>query len=92
MAAKKRRKTSPKAQKMVKRVMEEFEEGELVSGKTGRKVKSKKQAVAIGLSEARKAGLKVSKPKRKAKKKVAKKTVKRKTTKRTSKKRKAAKR
>jgi hypothetical protein len=74
MAAKKR-KTSPKAQETVKRVMEEFKEGELESGKTGKKVKSKKQAVAIGLSEARKAGKKVAPKKRKAAKKSVKKAA-----------------
>jgi hypothetical protein len=86
MAAKKtRRKTSSKAQKVVKRIMEEFKEGELESGKAGKSVKSQKQAVAIGLSEARKEGLKVAKaPKRKkaTKKKAAKKSVKRAGTKR----------
>lgn len=45
----------------VKKVMEEFKEGELHSGsKKGPMVKNRKQAIAIGLSEARKAGEKVS--------------------------------
>ena len=39
--------------------MHEMEEGKLKSGKSGKKVTSRKQAVAIGLSEARKAGGKV---------------------------------
>jgi hypothetical protein len=49
----------------VEKVMHEFKEGTLKSGKNGKggKVKSKKQAIAIGLSEARKEGAKV--PKRK---------------------------
>lgn len=48
-----------KAQETVKEVMEEFKKGELKSGKSGKAVKSRKQAVAIGLSEARKKGAKV---------------------------------
>jgi hypothetical protein len=54
-------KYSKKSQKKVKKVMEEFKEGKLKSGKDGKggKVKSRKQAIAIGLSEARKAGAKV---------------------------------
>lgn len=44
----------------IKKVMHEFKEGELHSGsKKGPKVKSRKQAIAIALSEARKAGQKV---------------------------------
>lgn len=54
-------KYSKKAQKKVRKVMHEFKEGKLKSGRKGRggKVKSRKQAIAIGLSEARKAGTKV---------------------------------
>lgn len=53
-----------KEPKKMKKVMKEFKMGKLHSGsKKGAKVKSKKQAVAIGLSEARKAGEKVSKKK-----------------------------
>lgn len=48
----------PKAQEKVGETMHEFKEGTLRSG-TGRKVKNPKQAVAIGLSQARKAGAKV---------------------------------
>ena len=48
-----------KAQETVKEVMEEFKEGVLKSGKGGKKVTNRKQAVAIGLSEARKKGAKV---------------------------------
>ncbi len=52
-------KYGPKSQKKVKKVMEEFKEGKLESGRSHKKVTSRKQAVAIGLSEARKAGAKV---------------------------------
>ncbi len=52
-------KYSKKSQGKVKKVMEEYKEGTLKSGRSGKKVKSRKQAVAIGLSEARKAGAKV---------------------------------
>ncbi|HVT01625.1 MAG TPA: DUF6496 domain-containing protein [Patescibacteria group bacterium] len=52
-----------KAQEKVGKVMHEMKEGKLKSGRSGKKVTSKKQAVAIGLSEARKAGGKVPKKK-----------------------------
>jgi Family of unknown function (DUF6496) len=48
-----------KAQQKVKRAMHERKHGTLKSGRSGKKVKSRKQAIAIGLSEARKAGGKV---------------------------------
>lgn len=48
-----------KAASKVKKVMHERKEGTLRSGKSGKKVTSRKQAIAIGLSEARKAGAKV---------------------------------
>jgi hypothetical protein len=48
-----------KAQSKVKRAMHERKQGTLRSGRSGRKVKSRKQAIAIGLSEARRAGGKV---------------------------------
>ena len=48
-----------KAQSKVKKVMHEEKHGTLKSGKSGKKVTSRKQAIAIGLSEARKAGAKV---------------------------------
>lgn len=47
------------AQAKVKKAMHERKEGTLKSGKSGKKVTSKKQAIAIGLSEARKEGGKV---------------------------------
>ncbi len=53
-----------KAQAKVEKVMHEYKEGTLKSGRSGAKVKSRKQAIAIGLSEARRAGVKV--PKKKA--------------------------
>jgi hypothetical protein len=52
------RKYSKSASKKVERAMHERKRGTLKSG-SGRKVKSKKQAVAIGLSQARRAGKKV---------------------------------
>jgi hypothetical protein len=57
-----------KASQKVKRAMHERKEGTLRSAGSGKKVKSRKQAIAIGLSEARRAGGKVPK-KSKAKKK-----------------------
>jgi Family of unknown function (DUF6496) len=48
-----------KAQKTVEEAMKRFKKGELKSGKSGKIVKSKEQAVAIGLSEARAKGAKV---------------------------------
>ncbi|MEP7167180.1 MAG: DUF6496 domain-containing protein [Candidatus Woesebacteria bacterium] len=47
------------AQSKIHKVMEEFKEGKLKSGKSDTKVTSRKQAVAIGISEARKEGDKV---------------------------------
>jgi len=57
-------KYSKGAQKKVEKVMHEKKKGTLKSGSSGKKVKSRKQAIAIGLSEARKSGAKV--PKKKA--------------------------
>lgn len=54
-----------KAQGKVKRAMHERKRGTLRSGRSGRKVKSRKQAIAIGLSEARRSGAKVP-PRKKA--------------------------
>jgi len=48
-----------KAQQKVKRAMHERKRGSLRSGRSGKRVTSRKQAIAIGLSEARKAGSKV---------------------------------
>ena len=57
------RKYGPKAQKKVKRAMHERKRGKLRSGRSGKKVTSRKQAIAIGLSEARRSGAKVPKKK-----------------------------
>jgi hypothetical protein len=53
------KKYSAAASKKVAKVMHELKEGTLRSGRSGSKVKSRKQAIAIGLSEARRAGKKV---------------------------------
>ena len=84
-----------KAQSKVEKAMHERKSGSLRSGSSGKKVKSRKQAIAIGLSEARREGGKV--PSKKTAKKSAKKSTKRaakkstkrgarKSTKRTAKK------
>ena len=57
------------AGKKVEKVMREFKRGTLKSGRSGAKVKSRKQAIAIGLSEARARGAKVPAKKKKAAKK-----------------------
>ena len=57
------RKYSPAAGKSVEREMKAMKEGKLKSGRSGKKVTDRKQAIAIGLSEARKAGKKVPPPK-----------------------------
>jgi hypothetical protein len=58
-----------KAQSEVKHAMKKKKKGTLHSGKSKKKVKSKKQAIAIGLSKARKKGAKVPKKKKKSSKK-----------------------
>ncbi|HJR33891.1 MAG TPA: DUF6496 domain-containing protein [Gemmatimonadales bacterium] len=68
------------AQKKVEKVMRERKRGTLRSGGSGKKVTSRKQAIAIGLSEARRAGGKVPK------KRTTKRTTKRKTSSRSKKK------
>jgi uncharacterized protein DUF6496 len=55
------RKYSRKASTSVERAMKKRKAGTLKSGRSGRKVKSRKQAIAIGLSEARERGAKVPK-------------------------------
>ena len=55
----KSRRYGEKAGQKVKRAMHEMKRGELRSGRSGKKVTSRKQAIAIGLSEARRAGGKV---------------------------------
>ena len=58
------RKYSTKAGKMVERAMHKKKRGTLTSGDSGKKVRSREQAIAIGLSEARRSGAKV--PRRKS--------------------------
>ncbi len=72
---------SKASQQKVKKVMDEMKAGVLKSGRSGRKVTNRKQAIAIGLSEARKQGSKVpaSKKKTAGKKLVKKKPVPKKT-------------
>ncbi len=53
------------AQETVREAMEKFKRGELKSGKIGKAVKSRKQAIAIALSEAREKGAKVPQPSKK---------------------------
>jgi len=65
-------KYSKGAQKKVERAMHEKKQGKLKSGRSGKKVKSRKQAIAIGLSEARKEGAKVPKKKGASKKSASK--------------------
>lgn len=66
------RRYSKKASRKVARVMRERKRGTLRSGRSGRKVTSRKQAIAIGLSEARRSGAKVpARKKRGSKRKTA---------------------
>jgi hypothetical protein len=58
-------KYSPSASKNVETEMREMKKGTLKSGRSGKKVTNPKQAIAIGLSEARKAGKKVPPPPKK---------------------------
>jgi hypothetical protein len=60
-------KYSKKAQDKVEDAMHEMKEGKLRSGRSGKKVTNPRQAIAIGLSEARKAGAKVPKKKKSSK-------------------------
>ena len=58
-----------KAQQKVRKAMHERKRGTLRSGRSGKKVKSRKQAIAIGLSEARRAGGKVPRKKKSSRRK-----------------------
>ena len=60
-AGSKKRTYGKKSGEKVERAMHEMKRGKLRSGRSGKKVKSRKQAIAIGLSEARQAGGKVPK-------------------------------
>ena len=73
-----------KSQQKVKRAMDEMKGGKLKSGRSGKKVTNPKQAIAIGLSEARKEGGKV--PKKAATKKSVKKSAPKKASKKSIKK------
>ena len=64
-------KYSKKASEKVEKVMQEKKKGTLKSGRSNKKVTSRKQAIAIGLSEARKVGAKVPRKKTATKKKTA---------------------
>jgi hypothetical protein len=68
------------ASKSVEREMKAYKKGKLKSGRSGAKVKSRKQAIAIGLSEARAEGAKVPAKKSSAKKSSKKKSTKKKST------------
>ena len=72
-------KYSKKAQDKIEKVMREKKRGTLKSGRSGKKVTSRKQAIAIGISEARQAGAKVPKKKSAAKKTAKKKSAPKKT-------------
>ncbi len=76
-----------KASTKVAKAMRERKRGTLKSGRSGRTVKSRKQAIAIGLSEARRAGGKVPTKRRSARTSSARKTARKTTRKRTSSKR-----
>jgi Family of unknown function (DUF6496) len=60
------RKSGRAAQRKVRRAMHERKRGTMRSGRSGKRVRSRKQAIAIGLSEARRSGAKV--PRRRKKK------------------------
>ena len=72
-------KYSKESQKKVETAMEEMKDGTLKSGKSGKKVTDPKQAIAIGLSEAREEGAKVPSKKTASKKAAPKKTGAKKT-------------
>jgi Family of unknown function (DUF6496) len=72
------RRYSKKASQKVKRAMHERKRGTLRSGRSGRKVTSRKQAIAIGLSEARRSGAKVPKGRTSRKRKTARRSSKKK--------------
>jgi hypothetical protein len=75
------RKYSRSASKKVERALHKEKRGTLKSGRSGKSVTSRKQAIAIGLSEARREGKKV--PKKKTSKKAARKTSKKKSKKKS---------
>ncbi len=82
MAAKYGKKASEKVEENI----HEMKRGKLKSGRSGKKVTSRKQAIAIGLSEARREGGKVPAKKSSSKKSSSKKSSSKKTTRKSSKK------
>ncbi len=83
-------KYSKSSQDSVKEAMHEMKHGELTSGKSGKKVSNPKQAIAIGLSEAREKGAKV--PKKSASKTASKKSASKKSASKSGGKKSATKR
>ncbi|HXD77125.1 MAG TPA: DUF6496 domain-containing protein [Puia sp.] len=83
-------KYSKKSKDKVEKAMHERKHGELKSGRSGKKVKSRKQAIAIGLSEAREEGAKVPKKKSASKKSAPKKSAPKKRSSKKSASRKSA--
>ncbi|HEV2431436.1 MAG TPA: DUF6496 domain-containing protein [Burkholderiales bacterium] len=63
------RKYGSKASQKVRQAMRERKRGTLRSGRSGKKVKSRKQAIAIGLSQARRAGAKVPRKRKSSRRK-----------------------
>jgi hypothetical protein len=74
-------KYSKGAEKSVESAMRRKKKGTLTSGRSGKKVKSRKQAIAIGLSEARKKGAKVPKKKTSGKSTARKRTSRKRSSK-----------
>ena len=81
----KKKSSSARGKGKVKKVMHEYKEGQLKSGRSGKKVASRKQAVAIALSEARQSGAKIPRKKAASKKAPRKKAATRKTSSKKSK-------
>lgn len=77
-------KYSKKAGKKVARALQERKKGTLKSGRSGKKVTSRKQAIAIGLSEAREEGARVPRKKAAKKKAATKKSPKKKAARKSS--------
>ena len=76
----KKKSSSSRGKGKVKKVMREYKHGQLKSGRSGTKVKSRKQAVAIALSEARQSGAKIPRKKSASKKTASKKTASKKSS------------
>ena len=81
---------SKKAGEKVERAMHEKKRGKLKSGRSGKKVTSRKQAIALGLSEARQSGAKVPRKKGSSKKSSSKKSSSRKSSSKKSSSRKSS--